>query len=101
MGEIDACRNTGMEFVKIYRARHNGPFRLPPSEIESGGFFTIAQVAHWIAARPQDFAKAFLTLKGNVSLKEGLIQKGIKNIERFHIDKMMRAYLELQGVKHD
>ena len=50
---------------------------------------------------PQAFAEAFLTLKGNVSLKEDLIQKGIKNIERFHIDKMMRAYLELQGVKHD
>ena len=50
---------------------------------------------------PQDFANAFLTLKGNVSLREGLIQKGIKNIERFQIDKMMRAYLELQGVKHD
>jgi 16S rRNA (adenine1518-N6/adenine1519-N6)-dimethyltransferase len=49
-----------MEFVKIYRARHNGPFRLPPAEIESGGFFTIAQVAHWIATRPQDFAKGFM-----------------------------------------
>jgi len=60
VGEIDACRNTGMEFVKIYRARHNGPFRLPPSEIECGGFFTIAQVAHWIAVRPEDFAKGFL-----------------------------------------
>jgi 16S rRNA (adenine1518-N6/adenine1519-N6)-dimethyltransferase len=60
VGEIDACHNTGMEFVKIYRARHNGPFRLPPAEIESGGFFTIAQVAHWIATRPQDFAKGFM-----------------------------------------
>ena len=25
-----------------------------------GGFFTIAQVARWIAARPEDFAKGFL-----------------------------------------
>jgi glycosyltransferase involved in cell wall biosynthesis len=50
---------------------------------------------------PQDFANAFLTLKGDVSLREDLIQKGIKNIERFQIDKMMRAYLELQGLKHD
>ncbi len=60
VGEIDACHNTGWEFVKIYKARHNGPFRLPPSEIESGDFFTIAQVARWIATRPQDFAKGFL-----------------------------------------
>jgi 16S rRNA (adenine1518-N6/adenine1519-N6)-dimethyltransferase len=59
-GEIPACRNTGWEFVKIYRARHNGPFHLPPSEIECGGFFTIAQLARWIAARPEDFAKGFL-----------------------------------------
>ena len=60
VGEIDACHNTGWEFVKIYKARHNGPFRLPPSEIEGGDFFTIAQVARWIATRPQDFAKGFL-----------------------------------------
>ena len=46
--------------MKIYRARHNGPFRLPPSEIEMGGFFTLAHIARWIAARPEDFAKGFL-----------------------------------------
>lgn len=60
VGEIDACHNTGWEFVKIYRARHNGPFQLPPSEIECGGFFTIEQVKQWIASRPKDFAKGFL-----------------------------------------
>lgn len=48
---------------------------------------------------PQDFAEAFLTLKRDVALREDLIQRGIKNIARFHIDKIMRAYLELQGVK--
>ena len=46
--------------MKIYRARHNGPFRMPPAEIECGGFFTIEQVKRWIAARPEDFAKGFL-----------------------------------------
>lgn len=60
VGAIDACRNTGWEFVRIYRAQHNGPFRLPPSEIEFGGFFTLDQVRRWIAARPEDFAKGFL-----------------------------------------
>lgn len=60
LGELAACRETGWEFVKIYRAIHEGPFRLPPAEIECGGFFTLAQIERWIAARPKDFANGFL-----------------------------------------
>jgi 16S rRNA (adenine1518-N6/adenine1519-N6)-dimethyltransferase len=60
IGEVAARRETGWEFVKIYRAEHDGPFRLPPAEIECGAFFTREQIARWIAARPQDFAKGFL-----------------------------------------
>jgi 16S rRNA (adenine1518-N6/adenine1519-N6)-dimethyltransferase len=60
IGAIDACPGTGWEFVKIYRAEHEGPFLLPPAEIESGGWFTLDQIARWIAARPQDFATGFL-----------------------------------------
>lgn len=61
IGEIDACKDTGWEFVKVYRAEHNGPFRLPPAEIECGGFFTPEQLDAWIAARPKDFASGFRT----------------------------------------
>jgi len=60
IGEIAACTNTGQEFVKLYTARHNGPFILPRSEIESGQFFPPALIDRWIAARPQDFATGFL-----------------------------------------
>jgi 16S rRNA (adenine1518-N6/adenine1519-N6)-dimethyltransferase len=60
IGTVAACAGTGWEFVKIYRAVHNGPFRLPPAEIECGGFFTIQQLDGWIAARPGDFANGFL-----------------------------------------
>ncbi len=60
IGEIAACRETGWEFVKIYRGEHEGPFRLPPAEIECGAFFTPAQIDAWSTARPQDFAKGFL-----------------------------------------
>jgi 16S rRNA (adenine1518-N6/adenine1519-N6)-dimethyltransferase len=60
IGSITACENTGWEFVRLYRATHEGPFRLQPAEIESGAFFTPDQIAHWIAARPQDFAPGFL-----------------------------------------
>jgi len=57
---LPASAGTGWEFVRLYRARHEGPFRLPPGEIESGAFFTLAQIARWSAARPQDFAPGFL-----------------------------------------
>ena len=60
VGEIDACRNTGWEFVRIYRATHEGPFRLPPAEIECGASFAIAQIQRWIDARPEDFATGFI-----------------------------------------
>lgn len=60
IGSIAACAGTGWEFVRLYRTQHEGPFLLPPAEIESGAFFTIAQIEHWIAARPQDFAPGFL-----------------------------------------
>ena len=57
---LAAGPGTGWEFVRLYHARHDGPFRLPPAEIESGAFFTREQIARWVAARPQDFAPGFL-----------------------------------------
>jgi 16S rRNA (adenine1518-N6/adenine1519-N6)-dimethyltransferase len=59
VGEIAACRNTGWEFVKIFRATHDGPFRLPPAEVECGAFFTLTQIQQWLDARPNDFATGF------------------------------------------
>ena len=60
IGEVSACRDTGWEFVKIYRAEHEGPFHLPPAEIECGAFFTLAQIQRWMDARPKDFANGFI-----------------------------------------
>ena len=60
IGEVPACRNTGWEFVKIYRAQHDGPFRLPPAEIECGSFFSLGQIQKWMDARPKDFANGFI-----------------------------------------
>ncbi len=42
------------------RGEHEGPFRLPPAEIECGEWFTVEQLRRWIAARPEDFATGFL-----------------------------------------
>ncbi|HEY2343380.1 MAG TPA: 16S rRNA (adenine(1518)-N(6)/adenine(1519)-N(6))-dimethyltransferase RsmA [Chthoniobacteraceae bacterium] len=60
IGAVAACAGTGWEFVRLYRAEHEGPFSLPPAEIETGGWFTLGQIEDWIAARPQDFATGFL-----------------------------------------
>ncbi len=57
---IAPCVETGFEFVGLYQAQHDGPFHLPPAEIECGEWFTTAQVAEWTAARPSDFAPGFL-----------------------------------------
>jgi len=60
LARISASEKTGWEFVHLYRARHDGPFTLPPAEIESGAFFTLDQIARWTSARLQDFAPGFL-----------------------------------------
>lgn len=60
MAALSASSETGWEFVRLYRGEHEGPFRLPPAEIESGAFFTREQIVEWIEKRPGDFAPGFL-----------------------------------------
>ncbi|MEY4299112.1 MAG: ribosomal small subunit methyltransferase [Verrucomicrobiota bacterium] len=59
LGKICACANTGQEFVEVFTARHDGPFILPPAEIEDALFFPVEVISGWIATRPQDFAPGF------------------------------------------
>jgi 16S rRNA (adenine1518-N6/adenine1519-N6)-dimethyltransferase len=58
--KLPASERTGQEFIWLYRGEHEGPFRMPPSEIESGEFFPVEVVSGWIKARPTDFAPGFL-----------------------------------------
>ncbi|MFL6527146.1 MAG: 16S rRNA (adenine(1518)-N(6)/adenine(1519)-N(6))-dimethyltransferase RsmA [Chthoniobacterales bacterium] len=60
VAKIAASEGTGHEFIKIYRAEHDGPFSLPPVEIEHGEFFPRAVVNAWVATRPSDFAPGFV-----------------------------------------
>ena len=60
VAKISACKNTGQEFVQLYRAVHDGPFVLARSEIECGSFFPMPLIAEWIPKRPQDFASGFV-----------------------------------------
>jgi len=56
--KLNACAATDQEFVWVYRARHDGPFRLSPEEIERGDWFAPAAVTRWLAERPEEFATA-------------------------------------------
>lgn len=60
VAKIPASAMTGQEFVHLFRASHEGPFTLPPAEIETGGFFPVPVIREWMAARPRDFATGFL-----------------------------------------
>ena len=60
--KLAACAATDQEHVWVYRCVAEGPFRLDPDEIERGGWFAPDEVTRWMAARPQDFASALLTI---------------------------------------
>jgi isopentenyl-diphosphate delta-isomerase type 1 len=60
--KIDACPETGQEFVWVYRWDAEGPFRLQPEEIETGGWFSPEQLSQWIAKRPRAFAPGFVLI---------------------------------------
>lgn len=60
--KIDACAETGREFVWVYRCEAEGPFTLHPHEIETGGWFASDKITRWMAERPGDFANALLLI---------------------------------------
>jgi 16S rRNA (adenine1518-N6/adenine1519-N6)-dimethyltransferase len=60
IAKVDACEGTGMEFVELHQAHHNGPMSFVPDEIRCGAFFRVDDIEAWIKARPQDFASGFI-----------------------------------------
>ena len=60
--KINACADTGEEFVWVYRLDAEGPFTLHPDEIETGGWFAPEKVTQWMAERPKEFARALLLI---------------------------------------
>lgn len=60
--KIDACAETGQEFVWIYQTASEGPFVLHPDEIERADWFTLTEVTRWMAERPKEFAPALLLI---------------------------------------
>jgi isopentenyldiphosphate isomerase len=60
--KIDACEETGQEFVWVYRCRYEGPFELNVEEIDSGGWFAPEFVSDWIKQKPKEFAPSLICI---------------------------------------
>lgn len=60
--KLNACPETGQEFVWVYRCHGEGPFTLHPEEIERGGWFATEEVTRWLRQDPEDFASGFRVL---------------------------------------
>jgi len=57
--KLPASEGTDHEFIWLYCGRYDDGFKLNRSEIECGGFFPVAIVSGWLAARPEEFAPGF------------------------------------------
>ena len=56
---IEACANTGWEFVWVYRLRHEGSFVLHPEEIERGEWVEPEKLQRRVVATPEIFTTPF------------------------------------------
>jgi len=60
--KIDACPETGQEFVWVYRCDAEGPFTLHPDEIETGGWFSPEEIKRWLSERPHELASGLVRI---------------------------------------
>ena len=56
---VEACPETGWEFVWVYRLTHPGPFTLHPDEIERGEWRPPDEISQLIDAHPDQYSPAF------------------------------------------
>ena len=59
---IEACEQTGWEFVWVYRLRHDGPLTLDPREIQYGEWVAPVEITARVAARAGEFCPSFKLL---------------------------------------
>lgn len=59
---VEARPETGQEFVWVYGVVAEGPFVLNAAEIQRGGWFSVAAIDAWVAARPEEFADSLVFL---------------------------------------
>jgi isopentenyldiphosphate isomerase len=68
---LQACEETGWEFVWVYRAEAEGPFILNPEEIECGAWCRPADIARRVQERPEDFAGSFRLIWRELAARDG------------------------------
>ena len=56
---IDACEDTGQEFVWVYRHEAEGPFTLDSEEISEGNWFAPIIISEWVEKSPEEFEASF------------------------------------------
>ena len=54
--KVDACKETGHEFVWVYRTHSEGPFELNPEEIDDGQWILPDDLTTAIKLKPADFS---------------------------------------------
>jgi isopentenyl-diphosphate delta-isomerase type 1 len=72
---IDACEETGQEFVWVYRCAAEGPFTLHPDEVETGKWFTPEHVSRWIRNSPDEFAPSLVCIWRKLHSAQGPINQ--------------------------
>ncbi|MEO0453183.1 MAG: NUDIX domain-containing protein [Verrucomicrobiota bacterium] len=55
---VNACEQTGQEFVKLYRTIHPGPFEPCPKEIADLQWIHPDDLEKWMSSEPEKFAPA-------------------------------------------
>jgi isopentenyl-diphosphate delta-isomerase type 1 len=71
--KINACQETGWEFVWVYTLRGDYAPHVNPSEIEAGEFWNLARVRAEMAEQPERFAPSFRRILFGVDTR-GLVQ---------------------------
>ncbi len=57
--KIEASAETGYEFLEVFVGRSEGPFLFAPGEVETGSFFPVEQIRHWMERTPEEFTPLF------------------------------------------
>ncbi len=60
VARIEACEETGWEFVRLYQCQISGKIRTHGREIACGAYFPMDLLRLWIERRAQDFAPGFI-----------------------------------------
>jgi isopentenyldiphosphate isomerase len=59
---LNACEQTGWEFVWVYRLDYDGPITIDEREIQYGEWVAPGEVTARVAKRPEDFCPSFKLL---------------------------------------